>query len=194
MFLRRLSLLVSTVFTLLAVAALPACKDYPYSTSLPGTLDVRFKTVSTNIPYSPLNSLPMQLTVVRAIRSDNAKQEVFEDLRAIRRYTSYFDAFSIESFDSTNEIGQSSTPPGSFIGIDLIIQPIGMVTLDGYRFISISTSASVQTYIALRTPISIQEAKTTTVVVTFNVDSSLTRGAESFYYKPKFTISSVQIE
>jgi len=192
MFLRRLFPRLITGFLALAAATLAGCKDYPYSSPMPGTLDVRFKTVSKNIPYDARNSFPMQLTAVRAIRSDNAKQEVFEDLRAIRRYTNYFDAFTLGSFDSTNEIGQASTPPGRFIGIDLIIQPAGMVVLDGYRFIEVSVSADIQTFVPLRTPITIEEMKTTTVVVTFNVDSSLTRGAESFHYKPKFTISSVQ--
>jgi hypothetical protein len=78
MFLRRLSARLITGILALAAATLPGCKDYPYSSPMPGTLDVRFKTVSKNIPYDARNSFPMQLTAVRAIRSDNAKQEVFE--------------------------------------------------------------------------------------------------------------------
>jgi hypothetical protein len=178
---------------LLFTLSVTGCKDYPYSTPLPGTLEVRLRTISNNIPYGQGNSFPVQLTAVRAVRSDNAKQEVFEDLRAIRRYTDYIQAFSQSSFDSTLEIGQAYSPPGTYVGLDITMQPAGMVTLDGYRFIPVSFAADAESFLRLRTPITIQESRTTVVVVTFNVDSSLTRGAETFIYHPKFYISSLQI-
>lgn len=200
-------MIISTSFrsisaTILLLFALPiaGCKDYPYSSPVPGTLEVRLKTVSTNIPYGVRNSLLMQLTAVRAVRSDFAKQEVFEDLRAIRRYTESYNAFSRAAFDSTLEIGQTNSPPGSFIGLDITTQPLaqlgesGIVVLDGYRRIPITFAADAQSFIQLRVPISIQESKKTIVVVSFDVDSSLTRGAETFHYSPKFYISSLQIQ
>ncbi len=161
---------------------------------MPGTLVVKMKTISNNIPYGGLNQFPMQLTELRAVRSDNAKQEIFEDLRAIRRYTEYIDAFSQAAFDSTLEIGATNSPPGSFIGLDLTMQPAGAVVLDGYRLIPISQDVNAQSFLQLRLPITIQESKTTTVVISFNVDSSLTRGAETYHYLPKFYISSLQTQ
>lgn len=174
------------------------CKDYPYSSPTPGTLEVRLRTVSTAIPYASGNQFLMQLTAVRAVRSDNAKQEVFSDLRAIRRYTGSYDAFSPEAFDSTLEIGQAYAPPGSYIGLDITTQPLaqkgqpGLVVLNGYREIPITFAKDAQSFLSLRTPITIQEGKSTLVVVSFDVDSSLTRGAETFHYRPKFYISSLQ--
>jgi hypothetical protein len=180
------------VFLLLIAASLAGCKDYPYTSPMPGTLVVRMKTVSEGIPFGELNRLPMQLTAVRAVRSDNAKQEVFEDLRAIRRYTDSYDAFSREAFDSTLEIGQTYAPPGSYIGLDITTQPLGNVVLDGYRTIQITFAADAESFLRLRTPIPIHEGKATVVVVSFNIDSSLVRGAETYHYHPKFYISSLQ--
>jgi len=185
------SLLFISVF--LVVHSLGGCKDYPYASPSPGVLEVRMKTVSANIPYGELNRLPMQLTAVRAVRSDNAKQDVFEDLRAIRRYTDSYDAFSRAAFDSTLEIGQTYTPPGSYVGLDITTQPLGIVVLDGYRTIPITYAADAESFIQLRTPITVEEGKTTIVVVSFDVDSSLVRGAETFHYNPTFFISSLQI-
>jgi hypothetical protein len=65
--------------------------------------------------------------------------------------------------------------------------------LDGYRFIEVKVAADAESFLRLRTPITIREGRTTVVTVTFNVDSSLTRGAEEFYYHPRFYISSIQI-
>ena len=184
--------------TLLAPLCITGCKDYPYDSPTPGTLEVRLKTVSTALPFTAGNQLLMQLTAVRAVRSDNAKQEIFEDLRAIRRYTDSYDAFSPEAFDSTLEIGQTYAPPGSYIGLDLTTQPLaqngqqGLVVLNGYRVIPITFASDAQSFLSLRMPISVQEGKNTLVVVSFDVDSSLTRGAETFHYRPNFFISSIQ--
>lgn len=196
---------ISTTLFLLIALPIVGCKDYPYSSPVPGTLEIRLKTLSTNIPYGSRNHLLMQLTAVRAVRSDLAKQEVFEDLRAIRRYTDSYDAFSAAAFDSTLEIGQTNSPPGSFIGLDITTQPLaqfgeggkvepGIVVLDGYRRIPITFAADAQSFIQLRVPITVEESKKTIVVVSFDVDSSLTRGAETFHYSPKFYISSLQIQ
>jgi len=180
-------------FVALVALSVTGCKDYPYTSPVPGTLDVRLKTVSENIPYGATNQFPMRLTSVRAVRSDNAKQEVYEDLRAIRRYTDSYDAFSREAFDSTLQIGATYAPPGSYIGLDITTQPSGSVILDGYRTIEITFAADAESFLRLRSPITIQEGKTTVVVVSFDVDSSLTRGAETYHYHPKFYISSLQI-
>jgi len=171
-----------------------SCKQYPYASPLPGILEVHLKTKSEQIPYSPLNSFGMQLTSVRAIRSDNAKMEVFEDLRAIRRSPSYFDAFDKTAFDSALVIGQAYTPPGQFIGINIQTQPMGLIILDGYRLIPVDIAPSFESLVILRQTIDIQELKTTTVVVTMDVDSSLTRRAESFQFRPVFYVSSIQVQ
>ena len=151
------------------------------------------KTISANIPYGSQNLLPMQLTDLRAVRNDYAKQEVFEDRLAIRRYTETYDAFSLGAFDSTLQIGETYSPPGSYLGLDITTQPMGVVVLDGYRIIPITFAADAESFIRLRTPITIEEAKTTVVVISFDVDSSLTRGAETYHYHPKFYVSSLQI-
>jgi hypothetical protein len=180
------------VFFILVLLSVAGCKDYPYTSSTPGVLEVRVKTVSANLPYNPQNLFPMQLTALRAVRNDNAKQEIFEDKLAIRRYTDTYDAFSRQAFDSTLSLGEAFSPPGSYLGLDITTQPTGLVVLDGYRTILITFAADAESFIRLRTPITIQEAKRTVVTVSFDVDSSLTRGAETFHYHPKFYISSLQ--
>jgi hypothetical protein len=181
------------ILVLLAALIFAGCKDYPYTSPAPGTLEVRIKTISANIPYGSLNFLPMQLTDLRAVRSDNVKQEILEDRLAIRRYTEVYDAFSLEAFDSTLQLGQSYSPPGSYLGLDITTQPTGVVVLDSYRTIPVSFAADAESFIRLRTPITVEEARTTVVVISFDVDSSLTRGAETYHYHPKFFISSQQI-
>lgn len=170
------------------------CGQYPYDAPLPGTLEVRIRTVSNNIPYSPLNTFPVQLTTARAILANNAKLDVYADLHAIKRDPSAFDAFSADAFDSALVIGDVESPPGTYIGLDLILQPVGYVVLDGYRAIPVSIPLSDVSFVQLLRPISVEQLKTTVVTVTFDVDSSLSRGAESYKYKPYFYISSIRVE
>lgn len=169
------------------------CKQYPYSSPLPGLIEVRLKTVSQSIPYGPLNTFPMSLSVVRAIRNDNVKLEVYEDITAIRRSPHDVDLFSQDAFDSTLVIGQADAPPGTYIGLDVILDPDGFVLLDGYRFINVTDATADPSFISLRRPITIEESRTTIVTVTFNADSSLVKGAEDFKYYPTFYVSSVGI-
>ncbi len=169
------------------------CKQYPYSSPLPGVIEVRLKTVSQNIPFGPLNTFPMSLSVVRAIRDDNVKLEVYDDITAIRRSPQNVDLFSLNAFDSSLVIGQADAPPGSYIGLDIILDPLGNIVLDGYRNIKVTDATADPSFISLRQPITIEESHTTVVTVTFNADSSLVKGAEDFKYFPTFYVSSVGI-
>lgn len=189
---QRVFLFCSLAFCIAALSG--GCGQYPYESPLPGSLQVRIKTVSGNIPYSQLNQFPLQLTSVRAVRSDAAKVEVYDDLRAIRRDPSLIDAFSADAFDSSLVIGDVNAPPGSYVGLDLILQPAGIVVLDGYRVIPVQVPLTESSFIPLRTAIQVEQVKNTVVVVTFDVDSALTKGAETFKYRPFYYISSISVE
>lgn len=180
------------LLSLSLLVLLGGCAQYKYASPAPGTIEVRLRTKSQNIPYSALNAFYMQLTEVRAVRSDSAKLEIYEDLKAINRsYPLNFNAFDSTAYDSSMVLGEAYAPPGNYVGLDLILQPLGLIVLDGYRDIQVKTPLDFQSYAGLRAPFKIYQSKTTIVTVTFNVDSSLTRGAESFHFTPVYYVSSI---
>ncbi len=182
---------IATGRLLILALLLVGCGQYQYASPGPGTLEVRLRTESQNIPYDSLNTFLVQLTSLDAVRSDSARLEVYQDIAAIRRSPSDFNAFDSTAYDSSMVLGSADAPPGNYVGLDLIVQPVGEVVLDGYRDISVVTAPSFQSLVELRDPFKIDESKSTIITVTFDVDSSLTKGAESFHYLSDFYISSI---
>lgn len=181
------------ILCLLSIILLVAgCEQYQYASPSPGTLEVRLRTKSENVPYNSLNLFIMELTDLRAVRADSAKLEVYQDLMSINRSSpTDFNAFDSSAYDSEMVLGEAYAPPGNYVGLDLIAQPVGQVVLDGYRYIPVDVAPDFQTLALLRSPFKVNQSGTTIITVTFEVDSSLTKGAESFHYNPDFYISSI---
>ncbi len=178
------------------------CEQYEYVSPSPGIIEVRFKTISTGastgITFNALNNFSLTIpdgsyTLV-AIRNDGTLLPIFGDIRSIRRNATSFNTVQPATRDSALVIGQAYAPPGNYSGVYLQINPGDNVILDGYRTISVAdiSDGTGDTY--LYKAYTVVENKKTIVTVTLDLDNTLIKGAESYYYSPSFYLSSSGVQ
>jgi len=197
--LRSLAILLSVVTFLLSIMS---CQ-YDYNSPSPGVIEVRLRTVSSarNIAFSPQNNFVITVSTVEAIRSDNAGVPIYEDLNAFnpsnladRKAPTVVNVLDTLSRDSLKVLGAGYAPPAHYVGIDLVVEPGSVVVLDGYRQINVETSTDFSSLLHFDKPFDVNEGRTTRITLTINLDSTLTKGAEVYYFTPYYYISSVAYE
>ncbi len=179
-----------------------SCSQYNYSSPLPGIVSIRLHTIvdTTQISFSPLNNFTLTVSQIWAFRSDGARAEVVADLTALTQTQSSgsssrsFNTLDARAQDSSLYLGETFLPPGDYTEIFIQkAQPGHYVVLDGYRNIPI-VNDTIQQDLFFRKPFKIREGHYTNIVLTINLDSSLVRLADQFYFNPLYYISSVQYE
>ena len=162
-----------------------------YASPLPGIVEVRLKTVSQNIKFDPLNNFILTVSSVETIRDDDARAEVFADLEAISREDTKLNTLDQRAEDSTLIVGQTYIPPGSYKGIDLLLEPAETVILDGYRVIDVERDPDFDNRIRFRKPFTVSEFTTTSIILEVNLDSTLLQKANTYLFRPYYNISSI---
>jgi len=162
-----------------------------YSSPLPGIVEVRLKTISTEIDFDPLNNFILTVSSVEAVRSDDARVVIFGDLEAIERKPTKLNTLDQRAQDSTLIIGQTYVPPGDYKGIDLLLEPARQVILDGYRVITVERDQDFDPRLRFRKGFSVQELTTTRITLEVNLDSTLLRRANTYRFRPFYSISSI---
>lgn len=203
---------------LLSVFAI-SCKDYEYSSPLPGILEVRLKTVNNYqefIPFGPQNEFSLLLKDLNAALPGSAvKQPILPDLYAIRRDNDgyLFNVLDPLARDSSFILGQTYAPPLTYSGIDLaqvefprlfvlfyrerlVINSRGDTVLtlvtDTIRVTVLPPPAPpLETFYHAPGTIQVNEGRVTVVTVAFDLDRVFIRRSESFEFHPSFYISSV---
>ena len=192
---------VALLFLPLLVLVLNVRCQYDYASPLPGLIDIRLHTISdtARISFSPQNNFVLKITQVNAVRSDLAQATIYADIKAIKRTTGIYNTVDAHAEDSSLVIGQADLPPGNYLGIQMLITPGGTAVLDGYRFIPVYPLDNFDPTLFFKRSFTITEQRTTHVVLTINLDSSLVKEAvgrppDTFLFKPYYYISSVQNE
>jgi hypothetical protein len=162
-----------------------------YASPLPGIVEVRLKTISGNIDFDPLNNFILTVTSVQTVRDDDAKAEVYADLEAIDREDTKLNTLDERARDSSLIIGQTYIPPGSYKGIDLLMEPAQTAILDGYRVITVERDPEFDPRLRFRSPFTVSEWTTTSIVLEVNLDSTLLRKANTYLFRPYYSISSI---
>jgi hypothetical protein len=162
-----------------------------YASPLPGIVEVRLKTISRNIHFDPLNNFILTVSSVEAVRDDNARAEIYADLEAIERRDTKLNTLDQRAEDSTLIVGQTFMPPGNYQGIDILLEPARTVILDGYRVITVERDPDFDPRLRFRSPFSISEWTTTQIVLEVNLDSTLLRKANTYLFRPFYSISSI---
>jgi hypothetical protein len=162
-----------------------------YASPLPGIVEVRLKTVSNNIAFDPLNNFILTVTSVQTVRDDAARAEVYADLEAIDREDTKLNTLDERARDSTLIIGQTYMPPGSYQGIDILMEPSRTAILDGYRVITVEREPDFDPRLRFRSPFTISEWTTTTIVLEVDLDSTLLKKANTYMFHPLYRISSI---
>lgn len=162
-----------------------------YASPLPGIVEVRMKTISQNIKFDPLNNFILTVSSVEAVRDDDARAVVYGDLQAIDREDTKLNTLDLRARDSALIIGQTYLPPGSYKGIDLLLEPARQAILDGYRVITVERDPGFDPRLRFRSPFSVKELTTTRIVLEVNLDSTLLRRANTYQFRPFYSISSI---
>jgi hypothetical protein len=154
-------------------------------------IEVRLKTVSNNINFDPLNNFLLTVSSVEAVRSDDARVVIYGDLEAIERKPTKLNTLDQRARDSLLIIGQTYVPPGNYKGIDLLLEPARQAILDGYRIITVDRSPDFDPRLRFRSNFSVQELTTTRITLEVNLDSTLLRRANTYQFRPFYSISSI---
>jgi hypothetical protein len=194
-----------TASILIAVFSLQfsSCENYPYESPQPGTLEIYMGVKNsrdiTILPFGPTSFYPMSFTDLQARRPDATVLRIFSDLTAIRRSPELFNCLSEAARDSSIILGKVYAPPGDYTVLEIRAQfgDSVLVFVPDQRFTNIfpvRDPAGVvvsDLNILSGVTIPVAEFKTTRVVVTLDLDSTLTRRTESFELHPTFYISSI---
>lgn len=191
---RRQKEFVTLLILPLSILLLNVRCQYDYSSPLPGLIDIRLHTVSdsSRIPFSILNNFVLKITQVNALRTDRAQAPVFGDIRALKRTTGIYNALDAHAEDSSLVVGQADIPPGDYLGVLMLIEPGPSVILDGYRVIRVNPLPNFDPTLAFLRPFKIFEQRTTRIVLTIDLDSSLVKQSDSFLFNPYYYISSIE--
>lgn len=182
---------VSLFLSLFLLAGL-GCNQDELGSPLPGIIEVHLRTKSNNINFSPDNNFILKVSSVEAIRSDGARVVIFEDLRAIKRTTNIYNTLDPRARDSALIMGQTYVPPGSYRGVNLQIDPSESVILDGYRIIRVEKPEPFDATLQFRSPFTVRELETTSIVLTVDLDSTLVKRANTYAFRPVYYISSIK--
>jgi hypothetical protein len=180
-------------FPLVLIFANISCTLPTYDSPTPGIIQVRLHTISTSIPFTPLNNFILTVSAVYAVRADNARLVIFQDVNAIDRTPSVYNTLDQRAQDSTFVMGSVYAPPGEYSGVSLLFTPGNQVIEDGYRFIPVDTSKyGFNSSLVSHGIYTVRENDTTRIYMTVNLDSALEKGADRFYFRQKFVnISSI---
>ena len=172
------------------------CDQYNYVSPSPGIVELLFRTKSNEITFSPLNSfiLTIPQNGVQARREDGALLQINEDVFAIARKQASYNILQPEARDSILVLGEAFAPPGNYSGIEIQFTPGGYVILDGYRTIPVfAVNSNGGSYdLNFQRPFTIASVETTYVTLTIDLDQSLVKGAENYYFLPYYNISSIE--
>ncbi len=170
--------------------------QYNYSSPLPGLVDIRLHTISDSgrIAFSALNNFVLKITQVTALRSDYTQAQIYGDVHAIKSTTGIYNTLDLHAEDSSLVVGQADIPPGDYLGILMLIQPGPTVILDGYRNIPVRPLPDFDPTLSFIKSFKISEQKTTRIVLTINLDSSLVKQSDTFLFIPYYYISSIHYE
>ena len=130
-------MIVSLVLSLATLS----CKEYDYSSPLPGVLEIRLRSLINDplqqslLPFAQAdsvgrvsNAFMLLLKSLRVLRSDGSEQEIYSDLHAIRRNDEgdFFNCLDMRARDSVWVLGESYVPPTNFNQLWLTVQPRGL--------------------------------------------------------------------
>jgi hypothetical protein len=187
-------LLCNAVLILIAGFALTnlSCSQYDYASPQPGTIEVRLRTISKNIDFSALNNFVLKVNSVTAVRTVGTQVEIFADDQAKgRQNPTSFNTLDPRSRDSALVIGQAFAPPGDYSAVQLSITPSSNIILNGYQIVTVKLPEGFSTSLNFEKSFSVREAAGTRIVLTIDLDSSLVKGAQVFYFRPEYFISSI---
>jgi len=192
-------------FVMIAVALNLRCTPYNYDSGSPGIITVSLKTISHNIPFqsaSHLNGYFLSFPFIQspqaaleAVESNGYFVPIYSDLQAFQREYISYNVLDVRAEDSTLVLGQGYAPVGNYTGINLNVIPGTIVILNANspdsQSVTVNTPANVSSLLSFKRSFQVEESKTTTIILTLDLDSSLVKGYTNYFFEPKYYISSI---
>ena len=169
-----------------------SCSSPTYESPAPGTLTIKLRTISTVIPFSPYNNFTFTIQQLQANRNDGNFLEVFQDSKTVKLTPSTYNTLDTTARDSEMVLGTALAPPGTYTSVQMAFNPSNEVILDGYRIIPVNVGSDFSGSSGFYRDYTISSGQTTTLTLTINLDRTLVKGAEVFYFNNYFYMSSVK--
>ncbi len=185
---------------ILVALAIGSCSRYDYSSPTPGTISLKLRAYYTKFDTTfSDNNFAVKVSSIKAIRADGIKADVYQDVKSIGTSPTIYNVLGRDAYDSTLVIGEFPLPPDNYKGLELTINPGSEVVLNGYRSIGVDAASAEGNpfFVSLATSFTIEEARTTSIVLTANLDAILKPLAYTFLYDPTnnhYFISSVIVK
>ena len=179
-------------FFIVLLAAFSVSCQYDYSSPLPGTIELRLKTISHNIDFAPLNNFTLKVTQINVVRAGGSQLVVNEDVNAISRTANIYNTLDFRARDSSLVIGQAYAPPDGYTEVLMLVQPGPQVILNGYQIIKVDKLPDFQPTLVFHRNFNVREQQVTRITLTIDLDSTLVEGATDYTFNPVYYISSVR--
>jgi hypothetical protein len=210
---QRLLFAGPVLLILFALAGL-SCDQYDYNSPTPGIVEVRLAVHNTRTGILNFTSSDTSggaaasffaLTVfnLNLYQQDESRLPVYANLYAIRRPVDgdQFNALDVGARDSLPLLGVGYAAPGTYSRLELEVAPAAfLIRSFGLYFTQIEVidqppfrHLQVMPDDGSSLGIRVEEGRTTRVVVTFDMDTSLIRRMESFNHSPHYYVSSVTV-
>ncbi len=201
---------------LLAIFALGglSCEQYDYTSPLPGIIDVRLAVKNHRTGILNFTSgdttggavasyFPINVKTVEVFDTKGARLPIYANLYAIRRNPDgdQFNTLDARARDSLIILGVGYAAPGTYSRLELTVAASSFLIRSFGLYSSTIPVVDLPPYRQLQQmpgegeslSIPVEEGRTTRVVVTFDMDSSLIRQVESFNHLPHYFVSSVKV-
>lgn len=179
-----------------------SCKDYPYDSPEAGVLEIHLAVKNSRdtllLPFSRNSLFFAVLNDVQALEPGGPKLRVYSDLTAIRRYPQSLNLLDPSTRDSIPILGKVYAPPAVYTDLEIRMDfsdTIYVISSDGI-FVNrlpvvwppdvVPTDLNTISGVS----ISVEQSRTTRVVVTLDLDQTLVRRPEQFELHPTFYVSS----
>ena len=180
------------------ILLLNGCSQYEYSSPTPGVLAIKLRAYYTQFDtVFQDNNFSIKVSEIKAYRSDGVYANVLSDVKAIPPASGgnpvdVYNVLGRDAYDSVLVLGQYFLPPGDYAKIQFRIKPGPACILDAYRVITVEEEPS-DNIIEIVRPFHIEEAKTTSMVVTIDLDQALKRLAYTLLYQPQYYFVSSEL-
>jgi hypothetical protein len=183
--------LIASLFIILNINC-----QYEYRSPLPGTIEVRLKSLpNRDLEFSRYNNFIIKITKLYAIRNDGGRVKIYEDVKAIETSTMIVNTLDSTAKNGELVIGQTSVPPGNYIGIDLEILPGPDVVIgaEGVEQQVITVQPPTTLFpITPRKAFEVKESRTTKIFLVIDLDKTLQKNAFNYRYVPQYDITIEQ--
>ena len=166
--------------------------QYDYHSPNPGIIQIKLKTISKNIEFTPLNNFVIKITGIEAVINKDKSVAIYNDLKAIESKTLLVNTLDFRARDSSLIIGETYVPPGDYIGVNMLIEPSREVILDGYRVILVNKPENFNPLLKFEKNYHVDESRTTYITLTIDLDKTLIKGAFEYTFDPVYYISSIK--